>query len=77
FLIQHKYVEITEDEITAKSKTDFLTKFIAVGQTTWFTVQCITRVTEGLVVTNLEIVTVAFAFLNIATYFLWWNKPQR
>ncbi|THU87507.1 hypothetical protein K435DRAFT_969862 [Dendrothele bispora CBS 962.96] len=77
FLIQHKYIDITEDEITARSKTDFLTKSIAVVQTTWFIVQCIARVVEGLVVTDLEIVTVAFALLNIATYILWWNKPQR
>ncbi|THV00499.1 hypothetical protein K435DRAFT_657092, partial [Dendrothele bispora CBS 962.96] len=76
-LIQHKYIDITEDEITARSKTDFLTKLLAVIQTTWFILQCIARVTEGLVVTDLEIVTVAFALLNIATYVLWWNKPQR
>ncbi|THU93054.1 hypothetical protein K435DRAFT_576186, partial [Dendrothele bispora CBS 962.96] len=76
-LIQQKYINITEDEITARGKTDFLTKFIAVGQTTWFIVQCIARRIEGLVVTDLEIVTVAFALLNIATYILWWNKPQR
>ncbi|THU80835.1 hypothetical protein K435DRAFT_767780 [Dendrothele bispora CBS 962.96] len=77
FLIQHKYINITEDEITARSKTDFLTKSIAVVQTTWFILQCIARVTEGLVVTDLEIVTVAFALLNIVTYILWWDKPQR
>ncbi|THU96291.1 hypothetical protein K435DRAFT_893053, partial [Dendrothele bispora CBS 962.96] len=77
FLIQHKYIDISENEITAKSKTDFLTKFIAVVQTTWFILQCSARVAEGLVVTDLEIVTVAFASLNIATYVLWWNKPQR
>ncbi|THU87511.1 hypothetical protein K435DRAFT_762567 [Dendrothele bispora CBS 962.96] len=77
FLIQHKYIDITEDEINDKSKTDFLTKSIAVVQTTWFILQCIARVTEGLVVTDLEFVTVAFALLNIATYVLWWNKPQR
>ncbi|THU75991.1 hypothetical protein K435DRAFT_974620 [Dendrothele bispora CBS 962.96] len=76
-LIQHKYIDITKDEITAKSKADFLTKFIAVGQTTWFILQCIARRTEGLVITDLEIVTLAFALLNIATYVLWWNKPQR
>ncbi|THU93039.1 hypothetical protein K435DRAFT_967452 [Dendrothele bispora CBS 962.96] len=77
FLIQHDYINITQDEITARSKTDFLTKSIAVIQTTWFILQCIARVAEGLVVTDLEVVTVAFALLNIATYVLWWNKPQR
>ncbi|THU93057.1 hypothetical protein K435DRAFT_670898, partial [Dendrothele bispora CBS 962.96] len=68
---------ITQDEITARSKTDSLTKSIAVVQTTWFILQCIARVNEGLVITDLEIVTVAFALLNTATYILWWNKPVR
>ncbi|THU76973.1 hypothetical protein K435DRAFT_894766 [Dendrothele bispora CBS 962.96] len=64
-------------QIESQNSTDFLTKFIAVVQTTWFILQCIARKTEGLVVTDLEIVTLAFALLNIATYVLWWNKPQR
>uniref|UniRef100_A0A0W0FKS8 Uncharacterized protein n=1 Tax=Moniliophthora roreri TaxID=221103 RepID=A0A0W0FKS8_MONRR len=29
----------------------------------------------GVAITELEIVTVAFALLNFITYFLWWNKP--
>jgi len=44
-------------------------------QTAWFIVQCIARGVEHLPVTQLEVVTVALAILNFATYWLWWNKP--
>ncbi|KAJ3570429.1 hypothetical protein NP233_g4405 [Leucocoprinus birnbaumii] len=69
-------IYISEDEINDKSKGDFFTKLIVVIQTTWFIVQCIARWVQRLHVTELEIVTLAFAILNVITYILWWNKPQ-
>ncbi|KAJ3561654.1 hypothetical protein NP233_g10066 [Leucocoprinus birnbaumii] len=69
-------IYISEDEINDKSKGDFFTKLIVVIQTTWFIVQCVARWVQRLHVTELEIVTLAFAILNIITYILWWNKPQ-
>jgi hypothetical protein len=67
---------ITEEEIHDRSQADALAKTVVVGQTTWFIVQCIARGVQGLVLTQLELVTVAFAFLNGLMYFLWWNKPM-
>jgi hypothetical protein len=67
--------DITEKDIKDMSKSDVLSKGFAILQTTWFILQCIARQTEHLHVTELEIVTVAFAALNSATYALWWNKP--
>ncbi|KAF8645411.1 hypothetical protein AX16_007835 [Volvariella volvacea WC 439] len=66
---------IPEEEITDKAKGDFLTKVVVVLQTSWFVIQCIARHAQGLVVTELELVTLAFATLNVITYFLWWSKP--
>ncbi|KAF8649021.1 hypothetical protein AX16_006063 [Volvariella volvacea WC 439] len=66
---------ISEDEIRDKSKGDFLSKVVVVMQTSWFVLQCITRRVQHLVLTELELVTLAFATLNIIIYFLWWNKP--
>ncbi|KAF8659461.1 hypothetical protein AX16_001828 [Volvariella volvacea WC 439] len=43
--------------------------------TSWFVVQCIARHIEGLALTELELVTLAFAALNAMTYILWWDKP--
>jgi hypothetical protein len=78
-LLLEKRIEfpaITEGEIEDRSKLDGLSKAVAVGQTTWFVAQCITRKVQGLVTTELELVTVAFAVLNVFIYFFWWNKPM-
>ncbi|KAK7450093.1 hypothetical protein VKT23_012975 [Stygiomarasmius scandens] len=77
FLIQKEIIRVTEEEILDRSKTDTISKVVVVGQTLWFVAQCVARAAEKLPVTNLEIMTLAFAALNIATYFMWWNKPQR
>ena len=69
------FPSITEEEIEDKSKADSLAKGIAVLQTTWFIAQCISRTAQGLITTEVELFTVAFAALNGISYFLWWNKP--
>ena len=66
---------IDEEDIQDRSKGDGLTKALVIAQTTWFIMQCIARRVQGLVVTELELVTLAFATLNSVMYFLWWNKP--
>ncbi|KAF8646096.1 hypothetical protein AX16_007383 [Volvariella volvacea WC 439] len=66
---------ISEEEIQDKAKGDFLSKLVVIIQTSWFVVQCIARHAQGLVITELELVTLAFATLNVITYFLWWSKP--
>lgn len=72
---QIKFPCVSRDEINALSKGDGFSKMIVVGQTSWFIAQCISRAAQGLQVTQLELVTVALAFLNGLMYFLWWNKP--
>lgn len=69
------FPSITEEEIQDRSKGDILSKGLAVLQTTWFILQCIARQVQDLPTTELEIVTLAFAALNFATYALWWHKP--
>jgi hypothetical protein len=66
---------ITENEIRDRSKGDMLSKGLVVIQTGWFILQCIARWIEHLPLTELELVTLAFAALNLMTYGLWWNKP--
>lgn len=70
-----EFPTITEEEIDDRSKGDALSKTLVLGQTTWFIAQCITRRVQGLVMTELELVTLAFAALNSFMYFFWWNKP--
>ena len=69
------FPDITQKEIKDRSKGDVLSKSLVILQTGWFVVQCIARAIEHLPVTELELVTVAFATLNFVTYVFWWNKP--
>ena len=70
-----KLPKITEAEISDKSKGDFLSKLIAILQTTWFILQCIARGHQQLALTELELVTLSLASLNAITYVFWWHKP--
>ncbi|KAI9450281.1 hypothetical protein F5148DRAFT_1337196 [Russula earlei] len=69
------FMVITKEEIDDKSKADAISKGLVVLQTSWFLIQCIARGVQGLAVTELELVTVAFATLNFVMYFLWRHKP--
>lgn len=68
-------IEITKKEIEDRSKGDTLTKGLVIIQTGWFILQCVARRAEHLPVTELELVTLAFATLSFVTYWLWWHKP--
>lgn len=66
---------ITEEEIQDRSKADGLGKALVIAQIFWFIVQVTARRLQGLVITPLELVTLAFAALNAIMYYFWWNKP--
>ncbi|KAF9035596.1 hypothetical protein BJ165DRAFT_1615453 [Panaeolus papilionaceus] len=70
-----EWPKVALKEIQDHSKADFLSKFIVVIQTTWFSLQFIVRLASGLTATELEVSTFAFAVLNVVVYGLWWNKP--
>ncbi|KAJ7843951.1 hypothetical protein B0H13DRAFT_2097232 [Mycena leptocephala] len=66
---------INADDIMDKSKGDALSKGLALVQGLWFTAQCIARVHQHLVITQLEVATLAFAVVNVFIWLLWWDKP--
>jgi len=68
-------IDITAKKIKDRSRGDAMSKAFAVIQTGWFVLQCMARLVQHLPVTELEIVTLAFASLNLVTYVLWWEKP--
>lgn len=68
--------EVEYKEIIDRSKGDEITKGFAMLQTVWFMVQCIARRAQRLPLTELEVVTLAFGFINIIIYIIWWDKPQ-
>ncbi|TFK63097.1 hypothetical protein BDN72DRAFT_337904 [Pluteus cervinus] len=69
-------LNIPARDIENYSKAGIFLKTLAATQISWFVLQCIVRYTEGLVVTQLEVVTLAFAVLNVTTYVAWWQKPR-
>ncbi|KDR73307.1 hypothetical protein GALMADRAFT_251919 [Galerina marginata CBS 339.88] len=77
-LLENKMItlpSIREKEIQDRSKGDGLSKALVILQTTWFITQCIARKAQGLLISELELVTLAFAALNGLMCFFWWNKP--
>ncbi|KAJ7439635.1 hypothetical protein B0H11DRAFT_2102124 [Mycena galericulata] len=67
--------KVEADDIMDKSKGDALSKGLALAQGLWFTTQVLARVHQHLVVTQLEVATMAFAVVNIFIWLLWWGKP--
>ncbi|KAK7030836.1 hypothetical protein VNI00_013944 [Paramarasmius palmivorus] len=77
YLVEIGQITISESEINDRSRGDFVTKSIAVVQTTWFVAQVIARAIQGLAITELEIITVGFTILTLGTCIAWWSKPLR
>ncbi|KAI9449657.1 hypothetical protein F5148DRAFT_1019947 [Russula earlei] len=69
------FPRIAKEEIEDRSKGDVISKTVVILQTGWFVMQCIARGVRHLPITELELVTVAFAALNFVMYLLWWDKP--
>lgn len=69
-----KWPSITQKAIQDRSKADVVAKCIIIFHTAWFGIQAFAR--WNLSITELELVTLAYAMLNGATYWLWWNKPK-
>ncbi|KAF9078264.1 hypothetical protein BDP27DRAFT_1309318 [Rhodocollybia butyracea] len=68
--------QINKDEIDHHSHSDGFSKLITVSQTTWLVIQLLARGIQRLEATELEIMTTAFAFINLLLYFFWWYKLQ-
>jgi hypothetical protein len=66
---------IREEDIEDKSKGDLLSKGVVLLQRLWFTAQCLARVQQHLPLTELEVATLAFQFVSIFIWLLWWKKP--
>jgi hypothetical protein len=65
----------TEGDLKDKGKSDGIAKAIVILQTSWFVVQCIARGFRHLPLSELEIITLAYAMMNFFIYIFWWDKP--
>ena len=67
--------KISAEDIKDKSKANALGKTLVCLQASWFCLQCVTRVRQGLAITLLELNTFAHALCTLLIFLLWWNKP--
>ena len=68
--------ELSNADLEDRSKGDIFVKGAAILQLTWLVIQMISRTSEGLAISLLEIMTLAYAVCSIVTYILLWHKPQ-
>jgi hypothetical protein len=63
------------DELMDRSKTNLLSRTVAYGQMIWFCANFIGRLVDGLNITKLEVASLAYVAMTLATYYFWMNKP--
>jgi len=68
--------DLPESAIIDKSKANAFTKLVTCGQALWYSLQCVTRSTQGLTISLLEINTTVHTVCALTMYFFfWWHKP--
>ncbi|KAJ9653063.1 hypothetical protein H2198_007725 [Neophaeococcomyces mojaviensis] len=78
FLVANDYIELpklSQHDISDRSKSNGLTKFLTAAQVSWLAVQVIVRVAQQLEVAYLEITTLSFVVCAIGTFASWYRKP--
>ena len=70
-------LRVTKSDIVDRSKKDAFGKLVATLQTTWFIVQYSERWASHQARTQLEVMTLSYAAVNIFIYILWKEKPSR
>ena len=68
--------KITRENIWDRSKADHLAKGLAFLQVGWILLQIITRRSQHLIVTPLEMFTASFVIPSLVTTYFWASKPQ-
>ena len=70
---QGQFVDISNEDITDKSKADIFTKSLICIQVLWMVIQCIARKAAGYPLTLLEIHTMVHVVCALTLYVLWWK----
>ena len=74
---QGQFVDISNKDITDKSKADIFTKSLICIQVSWMVIQCIARKAAGYPLTLLEIHTMVHVVCALILYVLWWKVSPR
>jgi len=71
----HLIPDISLSTIQDKSKASDLAKAIVCVQASWFSIQTIYRLADGLSISLLELNTLGHALCALLIYCFWWSKP--
>lgn len=75
--LQHNQLKIPVDsDIWDSSKTQWLSKTVVLVQCTWFLIQFLSRISQKLPLTTLEIITVAYLLVYLCIWIAWRDKPS-
>ncbi|KAH8848033.1 hypothetical protein MCOR27_007929 [Pyricularia oryzae] len=66
---------LSEADIQGFSKSDSMTKMLAITQIFYLVATCIARNRSGLPISLLELVTMGYIAHSAMMYCLWWHKP--
>lgn len=78
YLVEREYVrypQIEENQIRDRNKVDGVLRLITLVQTVLFLVNSLIRISQKLAITALELSTLAFVVMSIATTAFWFQKP--
>ncbi|KAK7540381.1 hypothetical protein IWX49DRAFT_186724 [Phyllosticta citricarpa] len=67
--------QVTDEEVTEKSKANTAAKILVCIQASWFLVQAVARLAQNLPLTLLEVHVLAHVLCALAMYFCWVDKP--
>ncbi|RAK82203.1 uncharacterized protein BO72DRAFT_420195 [Aspergillus fijiensis CBS 313.89] len=79
YLLSQDYIDMPDMgqmAIEERNSADTLSRLIAVSQAFWFLVSTFERFRLGISVTTLELTTVAFSLMMLATSITWFHKPS-
>ncbi|KAH7370797.1 hypothetical protein BKA65DRAFT_489252 [Rhexocercosporidium sp. MPI-PUGE-AT-0058] len=67
---------VSSQDLESMTNTDFLAKLIAVTQVIWLMIQLLVRHQNGILSSQMEIATLAFAVCSMVTYIIHWDRPR-
>jgi len=79
FLMEHcpdLISDLSLTDITDRAGSSSLGKTLLIVQVVWFCLNCASRLREHLPLSLLEVSTLAHGLCTLASYALWWSKPQ-
>ncbi|CAM1502652.1 Fc.00g074280.m01.CDS01 [Cosmosporella sp. VM-42] len=72
---EYKKYFVSENDIGGLSKSDGITKLLAISQSIWLIAECGARAQEDMTISLFELTTMAYVVCAVVMYGFWWYKP--